>query len=54
MADDMTEADAQIQAIQGLDNHPSGFVLIRLWRQFKLARTKLQDHEARISALEGK
>jgi hypothetical protein len=29
MADDLTDAEADIQAMQGIDNHPLGFAILR-------------------------
>jgi hypothetical protein len=53
MADDASDVDAEVQAIGGIENHPYGFIFVRIWRLLKTARTVLQDHEARIRKLEG-
>lgn len=68
MADDMTEAEAQAQALGGIENHPYGFILLRMVRLTKLATGRLaniddrvgtgaqrvRDLEARVAALEAK
>jgi hypothetical protein len=40
MADDMTDAETAIQAIQGVENHPYGVILTRAVRLLRAARTK--------------
>lgn len=54
MADDMTDAAATMQAMQGVENHPYGFILIRMVRLVQAARTVLASQDARITALEQK
>jgi hypothetical protein len=52
MADDMTEAEAAMANLQGVENHPYGVVLVRVVRLLRAARTKFAATDARIAALE--
>jgi hypothetical protein len=51
MADDMTDAETAIQAIQGVENHPYGVILTRAVRLLRQARTKFAATDDRIDAL---
>lgn len=53
MADDMTDADAVVQSIQGIENHPYGFVILRFLRLLKTAVARLKSLEDRVTKLEG-
>lgn len=53
MADDLSDAEDTIQGLQGVDNHPTGKVLIRLVRTVRLLVTRLKALEDRVRALEG-
>jgi hypothetical protein len=50
MADDMTDAETAIQAIQGVENHPYGVILTRAVRLLRAARTKFAATDNAISA----
>jgi len=50
----MSDLESQAGAMDGIENHPYGFMLLRLVRLIKLARGRLVDLEARVSRLEGK
>jgi hypothetical protein len=52
MADDMTEAEATMANLQGVENHPQGVILVRVVRLLRAARTKFAATDARIAALE--
>lgn len=54
MPDDQTELDAALTNMQGIKNHPHGFMLLRLARLVKAAAARLRSLEDRVSALEGK
>jgi hypothetical protein len=54
MADDLTDAEAGLQAIQGIDNHPIGFAVLRAVRLLRAARTKFSGTDDRIAALEAR
>jgi hypothetical protein len=54
MADDLTDAEAGLQALQGIDNHPLGFALIRAVRLLRSARAKFAATDDRIAALEAR
>lgn len=50
MADDMTEAEAAMANLKGVENHPYGVVLVRAVRLLRAARTKFAATDARIAA----
>jgi hypothetical protein len=54
MADDLTDAEADIQAMQGIDNHPLGFAILRMVRLLRAARAKFAATDDRIAALEAR
>jgi hypothetical protein len=54
MADDLTDAEAGLQAIQGIDNHPIGFAVLRAVRLLRAARAKFSGTDDRIAALEAR
>jgi hypothetical protein len=54
MADDLTDAKATLQRIQGLENHPYGVVLARAVRLLEGAAVRLKQLEDRVAALEAK
>lgn len=54
MADDMTEAEDELRALSGVENHPSGRMLARLIRAARTLATRLKALEDRVRALEGK
>lgn len=54
MADDMTEAETAIGALQGVENHPYGVILVRAVRLLRAARQKFAATDDRIAALEAR
>jgi hypothetical protein len=54
MADDLADAEAKLQALQGIDNHPLGFAVLRAVRLLRAARTKFSGTDDRIAALEAR
>ena len=54
VADDLSDAEGDLQAIQGIDNHPVGFALLRAVRLLRAARQKFQATDDRIAALEAR
>jgi hypothetical protein len=54
MADDLADAETGLQALQGIDNHPLGYALIRAVRLLRAARAKFSATDDRIAALEAR
>src|ERR1044072_4551702 len=54
MADDMTEAEAAVQAQDGIENHPTGVILVRAVRLVQLLVGRVKALEDRVKALEGR
>jgi hypothetical protein len=53
-ADDLADAEAQVQRMQGIENHPYGVILIRAVRLLRAARTKFAATDNRLDALEAR
>lgn len=53
MADDLTDAETDIQAVEGIDNHPLGFAILRAVRLLRAARQKFAATDDRIAARPG-
>jgi hypothetical protein len=54
VADDLTDAEQKVQAMQGIENSPTGFVLLRAVRLLRQAVIRLKALEDRVTTLEGK
>lgn len=54
MADDLTDAEDEIRAHLGVDNHPLGKILARLVRTARVLVVRVKALEDRVRALEGK
>jgi hypothetical protein len=52
MADELDDAQTQIQSHSGFENDPHGRVIARIFRFLLTLRARVADHEQRIRALE--
>lgn len=50
----MTDLENRIAGQQGIENHPHGYMLLRVMRLVKTLVARVKALEDRVSALEGK
>jgi hypothetical protein len=53
MADDLTDAETLAATLGGIENNPTGKLLIRLVRTCRLLVVRLKALDDRVKALEG-
>ena len=54
MADELDDAQTQIQNHAGFENDPHGKLIARIFRFLLTLRAKVADHEARLRTLENR